>query len=153
VAPALARFLDGLEFPAAVSDAWGVPLWTNRSLHVRLRGRAPLRPLPGGLLEHVTEVRALSLGSGEDPVLWVGAEAGRAWARDDALLRGLVLVAQEAVDAGLSPRQRDVLALKRCGLRAKEIAVRLGVAEATVRGHLRGVRERVRPPPPPGTPG
>ena len=37
----------------------------------------------------------------------------------------------------LSPRQHDVLVLMSGGVRAKEIAARLGLAETTVRNHIR----------------
>ena len=43
----------------------------------------------------------------------------------------------------LSPRQREVLELLARGLRAREIASRLGLAEPTVRNHLREIRGRL----------
>ena len=42
-----------------------------------------------------------------------------------------------SVPARLSPRQRQVLALLAEGTPAREIAVRLDLAEATVRNHIR----------------
>jgi DNA-binding NarL/FixJ family response regulator len=41
--------------------------------------------------------------------------------------------------AGLTPRQRQVLALLAEGVPAKVIAVRLGLAEPTVRNHIRAI--------------
>lgn len=43
----------------------------------------------------------------------------------------------------LSPRQREVLALLADGMRAREIGVRLGLSEATVRNHIRGVLRKL----------
>jgi DNA-binding NarL/FixJ family response regulator len=42
-----------------------------------------------------------------------------------------------AAAAGLSRRQREVLALLAEGVQARAIAVRLGLSEATVRNHIR----------------
>jgi DNA-binding NarL/FixJ family response regulator len=44
-----------------------------------------------------------------------------------------------AVPAALTPRQQQVLGLLADGVPAKLIAARLGVAEATVRNHIRAV--------------
>jgi DNA-binding NarL/FixJ family response regulator len=44
-----------------------------------------------------------------------------------------------AVPVSLTPRQRQVLALLADGVPAKVIATRLGLAEATVRNHIRAV--------------
>ena len=41
--------------------------------------------------------------------------------------------------ARLSPRQQEVLVLLSEGVRAKEIAARLGLSEPTVRNHIRAV--------------
>jgi len=46
-------------------------------------------------------------------------------------------------DARLSPRQRDVLVLMSDGVRVKEIAVRLGLSETTVRNHIRLLLRRL----------
>ena len=46
-------------------------------------------------------------------------------------------------DARLSPRQRDVLVLMSDGVRVKEIAVRLGLSETTVRNHVRLLLRRL----------
>ena len=43
----------------------------------------------------------------------------------------------------LSPRQREVLELLAQGLRAREIASHLGLAEFTVRNHIREIRSRL----------
>lgn len=43
----------------------------------------------------------------------------------------------------LSPRQRQVLALLDSGTPAREIAVRLGRSEATVRNHIRAVLRKL----------
>jgi DNA-binding CsgD family transcriptional regulator len=43
----------------------------------------------------------------------------------------------------LSPRQREVLALLADGIQARDIGVRLGLSEATVRNHIRGVLRRL----------
>jgi DNA-binding CsgD family transcriptional regulator len=43
----------------------------------------------------------------------------------------------------LSPRQREVLGLLADGVRAQAIAVRLGLSEATVRNHIRGLLRRL----------
>lgn len=42
-------------------------------------------------------------------------------------------------DAGLTPRQREVLSLLAEGLPVKTIARQLGLAEVTVRNHVRGI--------------
>ena len=46
-------------------------------------------------------------------------------------------------DRLLSPREREVLQLVADGLENKQIARRLGIAEATVKGYLRGIFERL----------
>jgi DNA-binding CsgD family transcriptional regulator len=43
----------------------------------------------------------------------------------------------------LSPRQREVLGLLAVGMRAREIGLELGLSEATVRNHIRGVLHRL----------
>lgn len=43
----------------------------------------------------------------------------------------------------LSPRQQQVLALIARGVRVKEIAIRLGLSETTVRNHVRGLLGRL----------
>lgn len=47
------------------------------------------------------------------------------------------------VDIRLSPRQREVLALISDGVRAREIAARLGLSQTTVRNHIRGLLRRL----------
>lgn len=39
----------------------------------------------------------------------------------------------------LSPRQQQILTLIARGVRVREIAVRLGLSETTVRNHVRGI--------------
>lgn len=43
----------------------------------------------------------------------------------------------------LSPRQREVLGLLARGVRARDIGTRLGLSEATVRNHIRGLLRRL----------
>jgi DNA-binding CsgD family transcriptional regulator len=43
----------------------------------------------------------------------------------------------------LSPRQREVLGLLADGIRARDIGVRLGLSEATVRNHIGAVLRRL----------
>ena len=43
----------------------------------------------------------------------------------------------------LSPRQREVLVLLSEGVRAKQIAARLGLSEPTVRNHIRGILRKL----------
>ena len=43
----------------------------------------------------------------------------------------------------LSPRQREVLRLLADGMRARDIGAKLGLSEATVRNHIRGVLRRL----------
>ena len=43
----------------------------------------------------------------------------------------------------LSPRQREVLGLLAEGIQARDIGVRLGLSEATVRNHIRGLLHRL----------
>ena len=50
---------------------------------------------------------------------------------------------RERVEAGLTPREREVLALMAEGLDNGEIAVRLGIGRSTVRGHVQHVLEKV----------
>jgi LuxR family transcriptional regulator, regulator of acetate metabolism len=45
-------------------------------------------------------------------------------------------------ERGLSPRQADVLLCAAVGCTERETALRLGIATATVRGHLARARER-----------
>lgn len=45
----------------------------------------------------------------------------------------------QAPTAGLTPRQQEVLGLLADGVPAKVIAARLGIAEATVRNHIRAI--------------
>lgn len=44
----------------------------------------------------------------------------------------------------LSPRQREVLALMSSGLRAKQIADRMGVSYGTVRTHTQAILRRLK---------
>jgi DNA-binding CsgD family transcriptional regulator len=74
----------------------------------------------------------------------------RAWplAESDGTIGAIVVVAQEvpAQPQGaeeLTPRQREVAALVAAGLANKEIARRLGMRVATVRGHLEHIMERL----------
>ena len=43
----------------------------------------------------------------------------------------------------LSSRQREILGLLADGIRVQEIALRLGLSEATVRNHIRGLLQRL----------
>ncbi len=43
----------------------------------------------------------------------------------------------------LSPRQREVVHLKSCGLSRKEIGNRLGISEGAVKAHLRESRLKI----------
>ena len=43
----------------------------------------------------------------------------------------------------LSPRQREVLLLLSDGVRAKQIAARLGLSEPTVRNHIRTILRKL----------
>ena len=43
----------------------------------------------------------------------------------------------------LSPRQREVLILLSEGVRAKQIAARLGLSEPTVRNHIRSILRKL----------
>jgi DNA-binding NarL/FixJ family response regulator len=43
----------------------------------------------------------------------------------------------------LSPRQQEVLGLLAHGVPAREIGTRLGLSEATVRNHIRGLLRRL----------
>ena len=43
----------------------------------------------------------------------------------------------------LSPRQREVLGLLADGVQARDIGVRLGLSEATVRNHIRALLRRL----------
>jgi DNA-binding CsgD family transcriptional regulator len=43
----------------------------------------------------------------------------------------------------LSPRQREILALLAQGVRAREIGLKLGLSELTVRNHISGVLHRL----------
>lgn len=47
--------------------------------------------------------------------------------------------AADEADGTLTPRQREILGLIAEGVPAKVIAVRLGIAEVTVRNHIRGI--------------
>ncbi len=47
------------------------------------------------------------------------------------------------VGVRLSPRQREVLALMSQGVRAREIAARLGLSQTTVRNHIRALLRRL----------
>jgi DNA-binding CsgD family transcriptional regulator len=44
---------------------------------------------------------------------------------------------------GLTPRQRESLALLAAGLRSYEIGARLGISEATVKSHLQQIYRRL----------
>ncbi|HLI58100.1 MAG TPA: LuxR C-terminal-related transcriptional regulator [Solirubrobacteraceae bacterium] len=48
-----------------------------------------------------------------------------------------------AAPARLSPRQREILRLLADGVRARGIAARLGLSEATVRNHIRSLLRRL----------
>ncbi len=50
---------------------------------------------------------------------------------------------RSTVDVRLSPRQREVLELMSEGVRAREIAARLGLSPTTVRNHIRGLLRRL----------
>lgn len=49
----------------------------------------------------------------------------------------------ESVAPKLSPRQREILCLVAEGEPARRIALRLGLAEATVRNHIRAILRRL----------
>jgi DNA-binding CsgD family transcriptional regulator len=52
-------------------------------------------------------------------------------------------VARPTVVPELSRRQREVLVLLSEGVGAQQIAVRLGLSEATVRNHIRGILRKL----------
>jgi two-component system NarL family response regulator len=52
-------------------------------------------------------------------------------------------VSEPSGDGHLTDRERDVLELVTAGLRNKEIAARLGIAETTVKFHLRNILEKL----------
>jgi DNA-binding CsgD family transcriptional regulator len=52
-------------------------------------------------------------------------------------------VTRPAVVPELSRRQREVLVLLSEGVGAQQIAVRLGLSEATVRNHIRGILRKL----------
>ena len=49
----------------------------------------------------------------------------------------------EVASAELTNRQHEVLALLADGVRAQEIAARLGLSETTVRNHIRSILSRL----------
>lgn len=57
----------------------------------------------------------------------------------DPRVAGVLLPSRAAVTHGLSPREREVLALTAEGLANKQIAARLGISERTVKAHLGSV--------------
>jgi DNA-binding NarL/FixJ family response regulator len=63
----------------------------------------------------------------------------------DAKVTRFLLAGPPTDDAcGLTPRECDVLRLVRMGLANKQIAVRLGIGETTVKTHLSSVFQRIR---------
>ena len=70
--------------------------------------------------------------------------AGRAYVQSD--LTGTLMntiSGKERTAAALSPRELEILSLVSQGLENKQIATRLGISEATVKTHLKGVFARL----------
>lgn len=138
-------------------------------LDVRMPGLGGLGTLEALSAEH-PDVRVLMLTMHDEPAyLRRAVELGAAGyllksAGRDEVLRGLRTVAaggvfvqgdlmrtlvaevageREGSDRLLSPREREVLQLVADGLENKQIARHLGIAEATVKGYLRDVFERL----------
>lgn len=55
-----------------------------------------------------------------------------------------ISILQQAAPVGLTPRQREVLGLVADGYSARQIARRLGLAEPTVRNHIRAILVELR---------
>jgi two-component system nitrate/nitrite response regulator NarL len=72
--------------------------------------------------------------------------AGGQWLDKDSVVKALQQVVQKDEDAtaGLTPREKEVLRLTTRGLRTKEIAAELNIAEGTVRIHLHSIYEKLR---------
>lgn len=60
------------------------------------------------------------------------------------LRNGEVVTDREHEEAGLTPRQGEVLRLLANGVPAKVIATRLGIAEVTVRNHIQAILTELR---------
>jgi DNA-binding CsgD family transcriptional regulator len=87
----------------------------------------------------------------------VGGPAGTAWPAGvfsdgvgcaavdfgPSVVDQLGVVSENSRPLFLSPRQTDVLTLAAAGCTERETALRLGIATATVRGHLARARERL----------
>lgn len=94
--------------------------WPVRSRRLSIRVRAGRRTLAMG---------TVLVGAGDDRVLAHTFRDG-----DDPAGAG-----GAAVEAKLTPRQREVLELLASGAPAKVVALRLGIREPTVRNHIRAI--------------
>ena len=72
-----------------------------------------------------------------------GVLAGERWVDPDLARRALKVVDGNSVRSPLSPRETEITRCVAEGLRNKEIAERLAIAEGTVKTHLRTIFEKV----------
>ena len=121
LSPAVRDALDRLDLPVDVLDVRARPAWEN------LAARAAL--------EHAAfDVRSAPLHES-------GAVIGTLRVR--VPVTGRVRAATPDSTGGLTPRQLEVLRLLGQGLDTRQIAVRLHLAEETVRNHVRAVLGRL----------
>ncbi|HEU4499968.1 MAG TPA: response regulator transcription factor [Sphingomicrobium sp.] len=69
--------------------------------------------------------------------------AGRMWIDPELAKRSRKLAASSPVSLQLAPRERQLIAFVRRGLRNREIAEQLGVTEGTVKAYLHAIFEKL----------
>lgn len=57
-------------------------------------------------------------------------------------MRDAIIVKRFPSDAGLTPREQEVLVLYGAGLTSKEIGIRLGISMLTIKNHLQRIRTK-----------
>ncbi|MDG9715724.1 helix-turn-helix transcriptional regulator [Streptomyces sp. DH24] len=112
----------------------GEPITAGRAYHAAAR----VAPSPAGLAHARDRAAELLTAAGADRSL-------ATLARDRSLHRGLLHVPhnqRHQVNAGLTPRERDVAVLAAQGFTAVEIAGHLGITVGTARNYVMNVRRK-----------
>jgi two-component system, NarL family, response regulator DevR len=139
------RRLEEISTIACAVVDWGLPDGSGGELLTRLHERGIPSMVVTGMLEHDVVNAAQTLGAeiaikpvSEDNLdAFLERVLTRARALDTAL-DGYV------VECGLTPRHRQILERASGGISRRDLAVDLGVAEATLKAHVRTMRKRTQ---------